>query len=206
MSGPAPKHPSARARRNNPKAGFATLPASGRSGKVPTWPLEADAGLVAERDRARDKVAELQVELAGAEDGRTKGRLSRQLQTAELAEVTLTARMEQAERLEAEQWASLWGTPQAVMWDESWAFARMVAQFVRWNVRAEQGDLKAAVEARLRGSELGLSPLSLQKLRQEIEKAEESEGRAQQRRQRQAPKPAAGKGDDDPRTALSVVS
>lgn len=203
--GPAPKHPSVRARRNNPKAGFATLPAAGRSGKVPAWPLEPDVALTAERDLARDRIASLQVELESAEDGRTRGRLSRQLQAAELAEVTLSARMEQAERLEAEQWASLWGTPQAVMWDESWAFARMVAQFVRWNVRAEQGDLKAAVEARLRGSELGLSPLSLQKLRQEIEKAEESEGRAKQRRERQAAPKRKGNGDD-PRAALSVVS
>ena len=207
MPGPAPKHPSVRARRNNPKAGFATLPAGGRKGKAPTWPLEADVAMTAELDLMRDRIANLQVELDGAEDGRTKGRLSRQLAAAELSEVMLTARIEQADRLEREMWDSLWSTPQAVMWDDSWSFGRLVAQFVRWNVKAEQGDLKAATEARLRGAELGLSPLALQKLRKEVEEADTAEERGRERRARRTPAPKkGGKSGDDPRATLSVVS
>ncbi|WP_074848216.1 hypothetical protein [Gordonia westfalica] len=51
-----------------------------------------------------------------------------------------------------------------MIWEESHTH-REVAQYVRWKVRAEQGDLKAAAEARQLSDRLGLNPLALMRLR-----------------------------------------
>lgn len=209
MPGPAPKHPSTRARRNNPKAGFETLPAQGRKGKAPAWPLLPDPAMVAERDIAESKIAAVQVELESADDGRTRGRLRRQLAQAEMSAAVLSLKIEQSRDAEVALWELLWADPQAVMWERSVAFQRSVALFVRWQVRAEQGYLKAAPEARMLSDRLGFNPLALQKLRAEIEHADEAEHRGQRRRSAPGAGVAASKrkGDgDDPRSVLSVVS
>lgn len=209
MPGPAPKHPSTRARRNNPKAGFETLPARGRSGAVPAWPLLPDPVMVAEKELAESRIAELQVDIESAEDGRTKGRLRRQLAQAEMASAVLGLKIEQGRDSEVALWELLWADPQAVMWDLSVAFQRSVALFVRWQIRAEQGDLKAAPEARMLSDRLGFNPLALQKLRAEIEHADEAEERGKRRRAAPGAATAAAKrrgGDDDPRSVLSVVT
>lgn len=203
MPGPAPKHPSTRARRNNPKAGFGVLPSEGRSGAAPRWPLGPDARLAALKELADDRVANLTGELAAEEDGRAKGGIRRRLDTAEQQAAILSLQLEQAGDAELELWALLWSTPQATMWDDSPAFARMLAQFVRWNVKAEQGDKEAAVESRLRGKEFGLTPLTLLGLKQEIEAAEAAQEKGKERRQRSTPAPKRGKGD--PRANLHAV-
>ena len=203
MPGPAPKHPSARARRNNPKAGFTSLPAEGRSGKAPKWPLPADAKSQAMHELAQDRVASLTGELLDAEDGRTKGRLRRSLAQAEQSAAILSLQIEQQGDLESGLWSLLWATPQAKMWEDSEAFVRTLAQFVRWNVKGEQGDLDAAKEARIRGKEFGLTPLTLMGLKAEIERAEEAEAKGARRRAT----PTKPKRDDgDPRTGLHAVS
>lgn len=201
MPGPAPKHPSVRARRNNPKADFRSLPAEGRTGAAPAWPLQADVQATAALELNRDKVAALQVELEEAEDGRTKGRLRRSLNQAEMVVATLTLRLEQARDAEVALWEDLWSMPQAVMWEESHA-AREVAQYVRWKIRAEQGDLKAATEARMLSDRLGLNPLALLRLRAEVERVEDAEDRGARRR---GPRPVPrSQGDgQDPRLRLA---
>lgn len=204
MPGPQPKHPSTRTRRNNPTAGFTVLPADGRKGSVPAWPLPSDAKSTALKELADDKVASLTGELADAEDGRTKGRLRRQLATAEQTAAILALQIEQARDQELELWALLWSTPQATMWDASPAFARVLAQFVRWNVKAEQGDKDAAVESRLRGADFGLTPRTLLGLKQEIERADEAEDRGKARRERAKPAPKR-RGKGDPRANLHAV-
>lgn len=208
MPGPAPKHPSARARRNNPRSDFTSLPADGRKGGVPAWPLLPDVQLTAQHDVAQDKVASLMAQLEDAEDGRTKGRLRRQLAQAELSVATLSLQIEQMAESEQALWSLLWATPQATMWESSTAFARMLAQFVRWNVKAEQGDLKAAVEARQRGKDFGLTPLTLLGLKAEVERVEDVEDRGRRRRSTGAA--ASGekgkKPPEDPRSVLSIVS
>jgi len=203
MPGPAPKHPSIRARRNNSKAGFTSLPAEGRAGSAPTWPLGPDARLASLKDLSDDKVASLTAELAAEEDGRKKGGIRRRLDTAEQQAALLALQLEQAKDAELELWALLWSTPQATMWDDSPAFARMLAQFVRWNVKAEHGDKDAAVEARLRGKEFGLTPLTLLGLKQEIEATEAAEEKGKERRERTKPAPKKRRGD--PRTNLHAV-
>jgi len=206
MPGPAPKHPSTRARRNNPKADFRTLPSKGREGAAPAWPLPADVTLTARLELARDRVAALQVEISEEDDGRKKGRLRRELNTNELVAATLTLQIEQATDAEVALWTELWATPQAVIWEEAQAH-REVAQYVRWKIRAEQGNLAAGTEARMLSDRLGLNPLALMRLRAEVERTDEVEDRGERRRE--APRTQRPKKDgdgDDPRGGLRVVS
>lgn len=202
MPGPAAKHPSVRARRNNPRNDFTSLPAAGRRGKVPAWPLLSDVQMTVGRDQAQDKVASLVGDIEGMDGGATKNRLRRQLVQARLRCAILTLQIEQASDSEKALWSLLWATPQATMWDASPAFARMLAQFVRWNIRAEQGDLAAAVEARLRGKDFGLTPLTLLGLKAEVVRVEDVEDRGRRRRSTAS----TGKGQaDDPRAIFSVA-
>ena len=202
MPGPAPKHPSRRARANNPKADFTTLSAAGRKGPAPEWPLLDDPSMVAARDLAQDRLASLEVEIAEAEDGRTKGRLRREFNKLQMSSAVMSLRIEQARDAEVALWRQLWAMPQAVMWEESHAH-REVAQYVRWKIRAEQGDMKAASEARQWSDRLGLNPLALLRLRVEIEQAAAAEDRGRKRRETQSPRKRPG--GDDPRAGLYAV-
>ncbi|WP_344382908.1 hypothetical protein [Streptomyces thermolineatus] len=87
-----------------------------------------------------------------------------------------------AER-EADLWAELWSTPQAVMWERTRA-TLTVARFVRFSVLAEGGNVKAATEARQLEDRLGLNPQAMLRLRWEVapdevaEQRQERSGRA----------------------------
>lgn len=205
MSGPPPKHSSVRARRNNPKAGFTSL-VGGREGATPEWPLPADASLANKLDFFQDRVASLTADLEACDDGRKRGGIKRQLETAKQEAALLAIQVEQQGDLERELWGLLWATPQAKLWEDSAAFVRTLAQFVRWNVKGEQGDLNAAKEARIRGKEFGLTPLTLMGLKAEIERAGEAEDRGNRRRERSGPKAESDGPKDDPRGGLYVVS
>lgn len=206
MAGPAPKHPSRRARRNNPKAGFTSL-VGGRKGAAPSWPLPADASVSSRLDYMQDQVASLTAELEACEDGRKRGGIKRKLGAAEQQAALLAIQAEQQGDLELELWSLLWSTPQAKMWEDSDAFVRTLAQFVRWNVKGEQGDIEAAREARIRGKEFGLTPLTLMGLKAEIERADEAEDRGNRRRSKPAGSSGGSKpgGSDDPRGGLYAV-
>lgn len=204
MPGPAPKHPSVRARRNNPKQDFRSLPSEGREGPVPDWPLQPDVATSAMLEVARDRVATLQVDLDGEDDGRAKGRLRRELNKNELLVAQLQLQIEQATDAETALWADLWATPQAVIWEESHSH-REVAQYVRWKVRAEQGDLKAASEARQLSDRLGLNPLALLRLRAEVEHVDEVENRGKRRRETPVVKRPPQSDPGDPRSGLYAV-
>ena len=93
------------------------------------------------------------------------------------------------------------------MWEESSA-GREVAQYVRWKIRGEQGDLESAKEARMLSDRLGLNPLALLRLRLEIERVAEAEETSKRRRDRGAVGGESRGPDDgeDPRSILSVVS
>lgn len=132
MPGPPPK-PAGERRRRNATVAMTQLPAEGRQGPPPAWPLpgllEDDEGLFA------------------ILEGR-----------------------------EAELWDELWATPQAVAW-ERLRWLRTVARYVRFEVRAETGDLKAGAEARLLEDRLGLSPQAMLRLRWEVSADEVAEQR-----------------------------
>lgn len=154
----------------------------------------------------QDRVASLTAELAASEDGREKGRIRRRLSEAEQTAAIMHMQLSQQGDMERELWVLLWSTPQATMWDESAAFARVLAQFVRWNVRGEQGDLDAAREARIRGREFGLTPLTLLGLKAEVEKVEAAEAAGARRRATPAASAKKkGEGGDDPRSGLFIA-
>jgi hypothetical protein len=193
------------------KKGFRVLAGQKRPGSAPAWPLRPDVHLTSQLEVARDRVADFQVKVEQETDGRKKGRLRRELNKNEMLVASLTLQLEQATDAEVQLWRELWKLPQAVIWKETGA-NREVAQYVRWKIRAEQGDIKAATEARLLSDRLGLNPLALLRLRAEVEHVDDVETKGRQRRT--AP-PAAkakneGKGDDkggdDPRGGLYAVS
>lgn len=205
MPGPAPKHPSVRQRRNDAKKDFRTLSSDGREGPPPAWPLGPDVALMAELEYATDQVAKLQVEYEEASDGRARGRIRRNLDKLEMQSARLKLTIEMSQDAEVELWNEMWATPQAVLWEESYAH-REVAQYVRWKIRGEQGDLKASIEARQLSDRLGLNPLALLRLRAEIEHVDEAEDKGEARRQKAAPpRKSRAKKKVDPRTYLTVV-
>lgn len=115
--GPVPK-PADQRRRRNATVPMQQLPAGGRPGAAPAFPLTLH---VDERMRL----------------------------------------------LEAQIWADLWATPQAVVWERS-RWLRDVALYARYRAAAELGSMKAAAEARQLGDRLGLNPQAMLRLRWEI--------------------------------------
>lgn len=199
-TGPPPKHPSTRARSNAaPTAKL--LPALGRGDvEPPAWPLRPDRDLERQRVEAEITTERLREQLNATEDGRTVKRLERELDR-ELARATwIEADIAGQAELESQLWTELWKTPQAVAWQE-YGWVREVALYVRCTLRAEDGDLRAASEARQRSDRLGLSPLAMRRLQWEVDRAPAE------------PAPAAkptragnGKPRKDPRVVLHAVS
>lgn len=120
MPGPAPK-PASQRRRTNAAPGTVRLPAAGRSGPAPKWPL---------------------------------GRAGR------------------AQKL---VWDDLWALPQAVAW-ERLHLVRVVARYTVCLVEAERPGASAALLAEVRQIEdrLGLSAMSMLRLRWEITEPDEA--------------------------------
>lgn len=206
MPGPAPKHPSRRTRRNS-GGDLVALPASGREGPPPEFPLVPDVGMAAALAAAERKAAQLRTQLEEEPDRRKRGRLSRQLDGLELSILETETKIRLVAEAEAVVWQMLWSTPQAAMWDQSPVFVRELALFVRFDVQAEMsGDQGAAREARQRGDRLGTTPLSLLRLRREIEETKQVEERGQVRRERFAAKQQKKPGSPgDPRAGLYAV-
>lgn len=167
MPGPPQKPDDQRARRNATLA-MTRLPAGGRTGRVPAWPLVADVKLTAERDTAKAAVADLTDQLdyqreTHASPAAIAGTM-RKLDRATTALAIYNATLRQQRKLEADTWRALWHTPQAVEWDRL-GWTREVAMYVRHRVLGELGDLAQAVEARAWSDRLGLTPLAMLKLR-----------------------------------------
>lgn len=129
MPGPPPKIDPAR---RNARTGPLKLPAEGRKGEPPVWPLPP----LSKRNIDDDVLADA----------------------------------------ESAMWAEIWATPQAVAWERLGWF-RDVAQYVRWKVLAEFGDLDAAKEARMWSDRLGLNPKAMRALLWEITSDEVGEQR-----------------------------
>ncbi|WP_159041177.1 hypothetical protein [Streptomyces sp. WM6349] len=164
------------------------LPAGGRTGEPPRWPLKEDIVTAAKRDMARRQADELELQLLEpALTGRQRSAAQRKLDAAQSAATILDKQLEAQAALESELWTDLWATPQAAAW-ERLGWTREVAQYVRWKVQAELGDLDASKEARQLADRLGLSPLAMLRLRWEVAPDEVAEQR--QERSRSAPKTA----------------
>lgn len=165
--GPPPK-PEGQRRRRNVVPGTIRLPAAGRTGRAPAWPLPADL----EGKRHLAKLADLEATVLGRldveDDDEKRETLQRRLAAIARQVEILEERITVTEGLEAELWRALWRTPQAVEWARL-RWTRTVAQYVRWKAQAELGDLKAGAEARQYEDRLGLNSLAMLRLRWVVE-------------------------------------
>lgn len=165
------------ARRRNATIAMTRLPAGGRQGAAPRWPLLDDIVLTERRDSCRRNADELELLLLEPElVGRARASAQRKYDSANTAANIADAQLKQQQQVEGELWAELWATPQATAW-ERMGWIREVAQYVRWKVKAEGGDLDASKEARMLADRLGLNPLSMLRLRWEIAPDEVAEQR-----------------------------
>lgn len=165
------------------------LPAEGRKGDPPPWPLPPDVTRQAKLDRLNEQIDDASLEAQG-EDRAAKNAQRRLLSLRERAEI-LAAEIEVAAEQEGILWRDLWSTPQAVAW-ERLRWTRDVAQYVRWKIRAELGDLDASKESRLLSDRLGLNPLALLRLRWEISGDEVGELRTERTAQASSSKRRRG--------------
>lgn len=165
MPGPPPKAPENRARTNATIA-MRRLPAEGRRGQQPGWPLAADLALTVKRDIAREDAAICLAQCDELEGVALRKAQRKYEAAAEVARV-LDAKLKASRTRERELWNSIWKTPQAVAWEQL-GWTRDVAMYVRHTVLAEQGDLDQAKEARQWSDRLGLSPMAMLRLRWEI--------------------------------------
>jgi hypothetical protein len=174
--GPAPK-PADQRRRRNATVAMTKLPAGGREGAPPRWPLLDDVVMVADRDMAQRVADDLELQLLEPDlTGRQRAAAQKKHDAAVRTATILNKQIEAQRQVEGELWTELWATPQAVAWDRL-GWTREVAQYVRWKAKAEGGDLDAAKEARQLADRLGLNPLALLRLRWEIAEDEVAEQR-----------------------------
>ena len=82
--------------------------------------------------------------------------------------------LSRANKRETELWGRLWRSPQAVVW-ERLGWTDVVARYARLLVEANGRDASASVLAEVRQLEdrLGLTPMSMLKLRWEVGEVEE---------------------------------
>jgi hypothetical protein len=177
-----------------------TLPAAGRKGDCPAWPLPDDVVAEATRGHLDRKVEELQDQARDA-TGRAAAAVEKKLDAALRQMSVLEAQITAQREMESALWVELWATPQAAQW-EVLGWFRDVAQYVRHKVRGELGSLDDAKEARQWSDRLGLNPLAMLRLRWETERVEEAEDRGRKRRAAAAPKQKSGA---DPRSVLRAV-
>lgn len=162
--------------RRNARSAGVTLPAEGRQGETPPWPLPDDVVLAARLEVLRSEQAQLERMLDDNPDPREANKIRHRLgQNVEKIAVT-EAMVEGAKRAELELWAELWALPHAVAW-ERMRWTREVAQYARWKAKAELGDMDASKEARMLADRLGLTPKAMQDLRWQIAADEVGEQR-----------------------------
>lgn len=163
-SGPPPDPNALRRDRREDKAGWTLLPAAGRQGDVPEWPLGAHIGLATKLELLETEREMLGVQIdAGVAPRGAVAKVAK----LDQAVAELRARVEAATAMEVGLWATLWATPQAVAWEQL-RWTREVALYVRWQVQAELGDLDAGKEARQWSDRLGLNPTALLRNRWKI--------------------------------------
>jgi hypothetical protein len=174
--GPTPK-PDAQRRRRNATVATTKLPANGRQGRAPKWPLIPDIATKAKRDLYVGKVAKFTADLETAIDmGLPTYGAERRLADAELELAICEARLLEQRKIEALVWRELWKTPAAAQW-EKLGWTRELALYVRWQVLGELGDLDAAKEARQWSDRLGLTPLAMLRMRWDVAADEVGERR-----------------------------
>jgi hypothetical protein len=143
------------------------LPSEGRKGRAPAWPLLDDIATAARYELAEKRLAQARDELDEARGTDKETRLEAKVYKLEELAFILQRKLEVQRAQEAVVWKKLWALPQATQWERA-GWTREVAQYVRWKVLAELGDLDSSKEARQLGDRLGLTPLALLRLRWEV--------------------------------------
>lgn len=166
MPGPAPKKPENRARRNATFA-MTPLPAAGRSGRAPKWPLGADVQLDTAIAIIKLEVKDLDQEIEWCTVARDRAAQRRKRDRVLKKLRELEALRTAASRVEKEIWSALWKTPQSTQWEKRGWF-REVALYARHQAKAEAGSLDDSKEARAREDRLGLNDMAMLRLRWEI--------------------------------------
>lgn len=180
MPGPAPKDPSERARRNA-TVSMTALPAQGRTGPTPKWPLIDDLRLTVQAAAINTRIADLQFlvdddELTPAK----RARLDQKIAAERMSLAVVEEKLSRQRSLERNLWKELWRTPQAAAW-EHLGWTRDVATYARLSVLAEMGDMPALQEARMWSDRLGLTPMAMLRLRWKVSTDEVGEKRDQSR-------------------------
>lgn len=166
MPGPAPKPADQRARRN-PTYAMTRLPADGRKGRAPAWPLAGDIIIETQIHLAKRAIAALDDELEWATTGRARSGIRRKTDRARKQLAELEAMKKFVGENERKIWAALWKTPQSTQWAKRGWF-REVGLYARHQAKAEAGSLDDSKEARQREDRLGLNDMSMLRLRWEI--------------------------------------
>lgn len=190
FSGPAPDPYALRRDRPSDKDSWTTLPAEGRQGPPPKWPLNTDVSITAALNLAENEHEDLVVKI---EDGNEPRGAHAKLAKLEQRIAELRMKIKVATDLEAEIWTQLWSTPQAIVWDKL-LWTREVAVYVRWQVQAELGDMDAAKEARQWSNLLGLNPTACLKNRWKVAPAAKPEEPARPTPRKRAAKKEPGSG------------
>lgn len=164
--GPPPKPADQRARRNASVA-MTKLPASGRTGAAPSWPLGADAAIEARIEVAKIVLKSATLEASDAADGRARAAAKRRVDKARVALVAAQQEKKLSGAAERKIWAEVWKTPQAVQWEKR-GWLREVALYCRLSAKGEGGSLDAAKEARQWSDRLGMNDLAMLRLRWEV--------------------------------------
>lgn len=157
MPGPPPD---ANAIRRNKRVGLTELPAEGRKGRTPKWPLPKDPKRQAQVDMLEEVIADL--EDRDLDEGLTRTERTKLSRTRERLRIAI-ATMQAIQETEGAIWRELWHTPQAVMW-EKLGWTRDVAIYARLAAARDIGDMEAGKEARAWSDRLGLNPKALRAL------------------------------------------
>lgn len=199
-SGPAPDPNALRRDRKQDRDGWTTLPAKGREGATPPWPLPGDLDLAVQRDLAEELVEDLEEKATNATTPAARKSAEGKLTRAHTKLRTIEKKIELQDAIETKFWAELWATPQAVAWEQL-GWVRDVAQYVRHKVRGELGQIKDAQEARQWSDRLGLNPSAMLRLRWRVSVDEV----AARRGAVPAGRAAAGGGGGGARARLAAV-
>lgn len=166
MPGPPPKPAEHRARRNATVA-MTRLPAEGRTGRAPAWPLEGDITIETGIHQTKRQIKAIEDEIQWATTARDRSAQRRKLDRAHKTLAELEALKKFVGKTERTIWTALWKTPQATQWEKRGWF-REVALYARHQAKAEAGSLDDSKEARQREDRLGLNDLAMLRLRWEI--------------------------------------
>jgi hypothetical protein len=148
MPGPAPKPADQRARRN-PTYAMTRLPAEGRKGRAPAWPLAGDLEIETKIFFAEQQLAEQKDELEWATTARARTGIRQKQTRLKKTIAELRALNVFITKTEKTIWAALWKTPQATQWEKR-AWYREVALYARHQAKAEAGSIQDSAEARQR--------------------------------------------------------